>query len=70
MIIHAATVELQPQDLLMLHDSGLVLGLPEPHRSLPIGRTDLAMRLRRARAETDDPACLAVIVSFLKQLRA
>jgi hypothetical protein len=70
MIIHAATVELLPQDLRMLRDSGLPLGFDEPHRTLPIGRIDLATRLRQARADTADPARRAVIVSFLKQLRA
>jgi len=70
MIIHAATVELLPQDLRMLRDSGLALGLDEPDRSLPIGRSDLAVRLRQARADTADPARRQVLVSFLKQLRA
>jgi multidrug efflux pump subunit AcrB len=39
-------------------------------RLVPIGRADFASRLRTARARTEDPSRRAVIVSFLKQLRA
>jgi hypothetical protein len=72
MIIHSATVELHPTDIRLLTESGLPLAAAEPGRGdvLPIGRADLASRLRAARARTDDPDRRAVIVSFLKQLRA
>jgi hypothetical protein len=71
MIIHAATVELHPNDLRALRESGLPLGpAGTPDRLVPVARADLASRLNDARASTDDPARLAVIVSYLKQLRA
>jgi len=71
MIIHAATVELHPNDLRTLRESGLPLGPTEAtDRLVPVARADLASRLNDARARTADPARLAVIVSFLKQLRA
>jgi hypothetical protein len=70
MIIHPATVELHPNDLRALLESGLPLDLGEPgDRLVPIGRADLATRLRAARACTEDPARRAVITSFMKQLR-
>jgi len=71
MIIHPATVELQPNDLRLLRESGLPLDADERRQeSLPVGRADLASRLRQARALTADPARRAVLVSYLKQLRA
>ena len=71
MIIHPATVELHPTDVRLLRESGLPLESADDARKVvPIGRADLASRLRAARAHTDDPARRAVIVSFLKQLRA
>jgi hypothetical protein len=71
MIIHSATVELHPTDIRLLTESGLPLVHETPRGDvLPIGRADLASKLRAARARTDDPDCRAVIVSFLKQLRA
>jgi hypothetical protein len=71
MIIHAATVELHPNDLRTLRESGLPLGpTGTPDRLVPVARADLASRLHDARAATDDPDRLAVIVSYLKQLRA
>jgi hypothetical protein len=72
MIIHSATVELHPTDVRLLTESGLPLAAAEAARGdvVPIGRADLASRLRAARARTDDPDRRAVIVSFLKQLRA
>jgi hypothetical protein len=70
MIIHPATVELHPNDLRLLRESGLPLNLADPGgRLVPIGRTDFTMRLSAARARTEDPARRAVIVSFMKQLR-
>jgi hypothetical protein len=70
MIIHPSTVDLNPIDLRLLLDSGLTLNLaPSGDRLVPIGRDDLATRLRAARARTEDPARRSVIVSFLKQLR-
>ena len=46
MIIHPATVELHPNDLRALLESGLPLDLGEPgDRLVPIGRADLATRL-------------------------
>jgi hypothetical protein len=69
MIIHSATVELHPTDLRLLRESGLPLDDDPGYHVLPIGRADLASRLRAARARTEDPARRAVIVSFLKQLR-
>lgn len=72
MIIHSATVDLHPTDIRLLLDSGLPLDTPDAPRGrvVPIGRADLASRLRVARAGAEDPAHRAVIVSFLKQLRA
>jgi hypothetical protein len=71
MIIHPSTVELHPNDLRMLLESGLPLNLEDRgDRLVPIGRADFASRLRTARASTEDPSRRAVIVSFLKQLRA
>lgn len=71
MIIHPKTVELHPTDLRLLAESGLALAGAQPGATvMPIGRADLAFRLKDARARTDDPAQRAVIVSFLKQLRA
>ena len=70
MIIHPATVELHPNDLRMLRESGLPLESDAARdRPVPIGRADLASRLRTARALVEDPGHLAVIVSFMKQLR-
>jgi hypothetical protein len=70
MIIHPATVELHPNDLRMLRESGLPLESTEARdRPVPIGRADLASLLRDARALVDDPGHLAVIMSFMKQLR-
>jgi hypothetical protein len=70
MIIHPATVELHPNDLRMLRESGLPLESDEARdRPVPIGRADFASRLRAARALVDDPGQLAVILSFMKQLR-
>ncbi|HYF58468.1 MAG TPA: hypothetical protein VEA81_05890 [Burkholderiaceae bacterium] len=71
MIIHAATVELQPTDVRLLRESGLPFGpIDARDAALPVGRADLASCLRAARARTDDPDRRAVILSFLKQLRA
>lgn len=71
MIIHAATVELHPTDLRALRESGLPLGpAGTSDRPVPVPRADLASRLKDARAATADPASLAVIASYLKQLRA
>lgn len=71
MIIHSATVELMPTDIRLLRDSGLPLGPPgSEDRRLPVERADFLSRLRIARARTDDPERRAVLVSFLKQLRA
>jgi hypothetical protein len=75
MIIHAATVELAPNELRLLQDSGLPLAHhpalgTEGLQLVPIGRADLAIHLTEARASSQDPAQLAVIASFLKQLRA
>ncbi len=75
MIIHAATVELAPNELRLLQDSGLPLkhapslGLKDL-QWVPIGRDALADHLTEARASSQDPAQLEVIASFLKQLRA
>lgn len=81
MIIHAATVELAPNELRLLQDSGLPIpacdeatvdstAADRPLRQLlPFGRADLAGWLRQARASSQDPAGQAVIASFLKQLR-
>ena len=72
MIIHSATVDLHPTDIRLLVESGLPVAPPADARDrvLPIGRADLASLLTAARARTDDPGRRAVIVSFLKQLRA
>jgi hypothetical protein len=72
MIIHSATVDLHPTDIRLLTESGLPLAPSGAPRGavVPIGRADLASRLRIARASTEDPVRRAVIVSFLKQLRA
>ena len=71
MIIHPAMVELLPTDVLMLRESGLPIGPADSHTAFSrIGRADLASHLRTARAHTDDPDQLSVIVSFLRQLRA
>ncbi len=72
MIIHSATVELHPTDIRLLTESGLPLATTGAPRGevVPIGRADLASRLRAARARTEDPDRRAVLVSFLKQLRA
>ena len=72
MIIHAATVELHPTDIRLLTESGLPLAPDGAPRDevVPIGRADLASRLRAARARTEDPDRRAVLVSFLRQLRA
>lgn len=71
MIIHTATVELQPNDLRLLRESGLPLDADERRGdALPVGRADLASQLRQARATASDPARRAVISSYLKQLRA
>ena len=71
MIIHPAMVELLPTDVLLLRESGLPIGPADTRTAVAkIGRADLASRLRTARAHTDDPAQLSVIVSFLRQLRA
>jgi hypothetical protein len=72
MIIHSATVELHPTDVRLLTESGLALSPTGAPRGevVPIGRADLASRLRTARAHTEDPDRRAVLASFLKQLRA
>jgi hypothetical protein len=72
MIIHTATVDLHPTDIRLLEESGLPVTTTSDARDrvVPIGRADLASRLRTARAHTEDPGRRAVIVSFLKQLRA
>ena len=71
MIIHPAMVELLPTDVLLLRESGLPIGPADTRTAVAtIGRADLASRLRTARAHTEDPARLSVIVSFLRQLRA
>jgi hypothetical protein len=71
MIIHSATVELHPTDIRLLTESGLPLEPSGTPRGavVPIGRADLASRLSAARALTDDPDRLAVLASFLRQLR-
>ena len=71
MIIHSAMVELLPTDVLLLRESGLPIGPADQRTAFAkVCRADLASRLRSARAHTDDPARLSVIMSFLRQLRA
>jgi len=71
MIIHAHTVELAPHDLRLLQSSGVPLPLrPVAGPLIPVGRTDLAGLLNQAAANDTDPHRLAVLSSFLKQLRA
>jgi hypothetical protein len=71
MIIHASTVELAPNELTLLRESGLPIeALRGEARCVQVGRADFAGLLRQARAANDDPAGRAVIISFLKQLRA
>ena len=71
MIIHASTVELAPHDLRLLASSGLPLVyLCEGRPLVPFGRADLTGLLSHAHATDEDPGRLAVIASFLRQLRA
>ena len=71
MIIHASTVELAPNELTLLRESGLPIDTSRGEaRCVQVGRADFAGLLRQARAANDDPAGRAVIISFLKQLRA
>jgi hypothetical protein len=70
MIIHAHTVELAPHDLRLLESGGLPLANQASAGALtPIGRADLAGLLNTAVARANDPTSLAVLSSFLKQLR-
>lgn len=70
MIIHASTVELAPHDLRLLALSGLPLDYRTDSGPLvPFGRADLAGLLSQAHATDEDPGRLAVIASFLRQLR-
>ncbi|MFN5510162.1 MAG: hypothetical protein ACK44L_05400 [Burkholderiales bacterium] len=69
MIIHACTVELAPNEVLMLEENGLHLQQAPRADWTAVGRIDLADRLSLARSISTDPGSRALMGSFLRQLR-